>query len=84
MGFEKTKDDQAHWNVYHGIKDGEEVSYIIDWDELIKLGSEEKAYNFYKEELCRYQHSRVYFKDAQASMPEIEEMFDKLWKAKVG
>ena len=21
MGFEKTKDDQAHWNVYHGIKD---------------------------------------------------------------
>lgn len=84
MGFEKTKDDQAYWNVYHGLKDGEEVSYIIDWDELIQLGSEEKAYNFYKEELCRYQHSRVYFKDAQASMPEIEEMFDKLWKAKVG
>ena len=82
MGFEKTKDDLAYWNIYHGYKDGEEVSYIIDWDELIMLGSEEKAYHFYKEELCRYQHSRVYYKDINTS--ELEERFDKLWREKVG
>lgn len=85
MGFEKTKDDMAYWNVFHGYKDGKPVNYIIDWDELITLGSEETAYNFYKEELCRYQHSRVYLNDIwPKSVSDVEERFDKLWKEKVG
>ena len=85
MGFKKTKDDMAYWNIYHGFKDGKPVNYIIDWDEIIHLGSEEKAYNFYKEELCRFQHSRVYMNDIwPKSVSDVEERFDKLWKEKVG
>jgi hypothetical protein len=85
MGFEKTKDDLCHWNIFHGFKDEKPVNYIIDWDEIIYLGSEEKAYNFYKEELCRYQHSCVYLNDIwPKSVSDVEERFDKLWKEKVG
>ena len=52
---------------------------------MIHLGTEEKAYNFYKEELCRFQHSRVYMnKKWPKSVSDVEERFDKLWKEKVG
>ena len=83
MGFEKCKDDLSYWNIYHGIRNGKPVNYIIDWDELIELGSEENAYIFYKEELCRHKHSQVYFYDP-INKDEVEERFDKLWKEKVG
>ena len=88
MGFEKAKDDMCEWNIHHGTnKQGEHVSYIIDWDEIIPLGSEESAYCFYKEEMCRWQHSRAYFnQDALNTgvIEELEEKFDTLWRAKVG
>lgn len=85
MGFEKAKDDMCEWNIHHGTnKEGEHRSYIIDWDEIIQLGSEEAAYHFYKEEMCRWQHSRAYFLPEELNISELEEEFDKLWRAKVG
>jgi hypothetical protein len=85
MGFEEAKNDMSEWNIHRGFnKDNELVSFTIDWDAIIQLDSEESAYRYYKEEMCRWHHLRAYFTADKLNINMLEEEFDRLWRAKVG